>query len=79
MNNGGRARGQGCGEEHDRDLEVRPRPHDGWGPGEVKKPWFLRVNATTLTDIDVLNIERGLKHLNASNHFQELDIIAKVL
>ena len=35
-------------------------PHNiGWGPGEVRKPWFLRVNATTLTDIDVLNIERG--------------------
>ena len=36
------------------------KPHNiGWGTGEVRKPWFLRVNATTLTDIDVLSIERG--------------------
>ena len=35
------------------------KPHNiGWGTGEVRKPWFLRLNATTLTDIDVLNIER---------------------
>ena len=36
------------------------KPHNiGRGTGEVRKPWFLRVNATTLTDIDVLSIERG--------------------